>query len=244
MKVSIITAAYNCGPYLKACLESVRSQKFDDYEHLILNDHSTDNGPKILKRYAAKDKHIRLIKPPQRLKCGSAYSRLGEEASGDIVGVLDADDALASKAILRLVRLYDKYPGVDYIWSQFWLCDDKLHKLKRGFSSHPGKRSLLEAGIAGKHCFSHWRTFRRKLLEKGKVFPLGLKSAVDKYMGYFLEELGVGGFADLTLYKYRQRIGGLSFTGRKNWKIMKREFAERRKERNIKVYPIKRLELK
>jgi len=140
--ISLITASYNCGKFLPACIKSVRSQKFNDYEHLILNDHSTDNTRKILKKAVGSDRHIRVINPPKRLKCGAAYHLLSKEARGDIVCVLDADDALASKAIIQLVKLYAKYPEIDYIWTQFWLCDKNLRKLKRGFSHSPGKLSL------------------------------------------------------------------------------------------------------
>jgi len=239
IRISIISASYNCGKYLDTCIKSVRKQGFEDYEHLILNDHSTDKTKKILKRHSSVDSHIRVLNPEKRLKCGSAYNYLSKHVQGDIVGVLDADDALTKKSLIQLLRLYDKYPDVDYIWTQFWLCDAKLHKIKRGFSSHPGKMSLLQAGIKGKHCFSHWRTFRRTILDKGDIFPIGLKSAVDKYMGYSLEEKGIGGFVNVPMYKYRQRLGGLSYTGRKNWKIMKKQFSENRN----KSYPIKKLEI-
>lgn len=240
--MTIITASYNCGRYLDTCINSVRKQSFIDYEHLILDDHSTDKTRRILKKHS-KDPHVRILNPPKRLKCGSAYNYLSKNVKGDIVGVLDADDALTSKSIIQLIRLYDKYPDVDYIWTQFWLCDAQLRKIKRGFSSFPKKMGLLEAGIRGKHCFSHWRTFRKRILDKGDIFPIGLKSAVDKYMGYSMEEKGIGGFIDIPMYKYRQRVGGLSYTGRKNWKIMKKQFSERRVEGIAKAYPIKKLEM-
>ncbi len=240
MKVSIITASYNCGKYLKACISSVQAQKYDNYEHVILNDCSTDNSAKILRKYAKKDSHIKVITPKKRLKCGSAYAELCNHISGDIVGVLDSDDALAAKAIKTLVGLYTKNPDIGYIWTQFWLCDQRLNKLRKGFSSCP-PNGLLEAGMRGKHCFSHWRTFRRNILEKGPIFKKGLKSAVDKYMGYAMEELAPGAFTPHVLYKYRQRVGGLSYTGRKNWKRMKVEFSKKREDKSICVFPIRKV---
>lgn len=241
MRVSVITANYNCGKYLKECIASVRSQKYRDYEHLILNDCSRDGSDKILRRAANRDNHLKVINVGKRLYCGSAYLELCKHVTGDIVGVLDADDALASKAIKNLVSLYHNNPSVGYIWTQFWLCDANLKKIKKGFSSHPGAQSLLEAGRRGRHCFSHWRTFRRSVLERGDIFPAGLKSAVDKYMGYALEELAVGGFTKQVLYKYRQRAGGLSYTGRKNWKKMKITFFEKRANERTTVFPVKQL---
>ena len=238
VNISIITASYNCCRYLPDCIKSVQAQQFDDYEHLILNDCSTDKSKKILNKLASKDRHIRIIHADKRSKCGSSYFRLSHEAKGDIIGVLDADDALAPKSMRTLLDYYDKYPDIDFIWTQFWLCDANLHKIKRGFSSHPGDYSLLESGMKGKHNFSHWRTFRKRVLDKGDIFPVGLSAAVDKYMGYSLEELGKGAFLNIPLYYYRQRVGGLSFTGRKIWKSMKKDFSDRRAKNNVSPFPI------
>lgn len=239
MKVSIITANYNCGKYLPDCIKSVRSQDYKNIEHIILDDRSKDNSKEVLRKLSSNK--TKCIFSDVRLKCGSAYQRLSHEVDGDIVCVLDADDIIVKGAVSTLVKLYESYPGIEYIWTQFWLCDSKLNKIRRGFSSHPGNDSLLSAGLKGRHCYSHWRTFRRSILEKGEIFPSGLKSAVDKYMGYSLEELGIGGFSNIALYKYRQRVGGLSFTGRKNWAKMKEQFVKKRSEQSIKPFPIENL---
>jgi glycosyltransferase involved in cell wall biosynthesis len=243
-KISIITACFNCRQYISNCIKSVQEQKFKNYEHLILDDKSRDNSLEIIKKYAKKDKRIRIIKAESRLRCGSAYQKLSHEAKGEIVCVLDSDDALTSKSMDTIYQAYKKYPDIQYMWTQFHLCDFGLRKLKKGFSHLPPPgMSLLDAGMNGKHCFSHWRTFRRSILGRGDIFKDGLKFAVDKYMGYAMEELGKGGFLDIALYKYRQRIGGLSFRGRKQWKIMKREFSKKRKESNISPYPIAEVKL-
>lgn len=251
-QISIITACRCCQSYLGECLESVREQGFDDYEHVIIDDCSTDKSYKILRRQAKNDSHIKLFKAKKRLRCGSAYAYVADKAKGDIFAVLDSDDALAGNAIKNILSLYKRNPEVKYIWTQHWMCDDRLRKIKKngktrmGVSRHPGKQSMLDAGHKKKHCFSHWRTFKRELWEKSKekgdiLFKEGLKSAVDKYLAYALEELGVGGFADWPMYKYRQRLGGLSFTGRRNWERMKRKFSVKREEQNITALPIKKL---
>ena len=113
---------------------------------------------------------------------------------------------------------------------------------RRGFSCHPGKYgSLLDMGIAGKHGFSHWRTFSNRCLRPDKLFKDGLKCAVDKYMGYRLEENGIGMFVDKICYKYRQRLSysiSTSEPTRKVWKQIIKEASNRRKNNNIKIFPI------
>ena len=255
MKISVITACYCCAPYLTDCIDSVHNQGYADYEHIIVDDNSIDGSYRMLKKFARRDDHLRIFKSDRHLHCGGAYSYAASQATGDIIAVLDSDDALVKNAMRNLVFLYKKYPDVQYMWTQYWLCDSGLRIARgrsgrrRGVSRHPGSISLLEAGVKGKHCFSHWRTFRRELLKKSEeqskeIFRKGLKSAVDKYMGYTLEELGVGGFVNYPMYKYRQRRGGLSFTGRKNWEKMKRKFTKRRTKHDTKPFKITELSIK
>ena len=47
-KISIVTISYNQGPFLKECLSSVASQNFDNYEHIVVDDGSTDDSREII----------------------------------------------------------------------------------------------------------------------------------------------------------------------------------------------------
>ena len=60
-KVSLIVPAYNVGPYLVECMESITRQTLQDIEIICINDGSTDGTLGILKRYAEKDPRIILI---------------------------------------------------------------------------------------------------------------------------------------------------------------------------------------
>ena len=50
--VSILTTVYNRANFLGECIESVQQSKFKDYEHIIVDDGSTDDSVAIAKRYA------------------------------------------------------------------------------------------------------------------------------------------------------------------------------------------------
>lgn len=243
-KASILCASYNTDRYIKAAIKSVMTQTHVDWEMIIVDDHSKDKTYEIAKRFAKKCPKIKVFRNDKKMGCGSSYHVALSHATGDVCCVLDSDDALShSKSLAKLLIRYENNPQIDYIWTQFYLCDDKLRILKKGFSRHPGRISLLEHGMKGKHSFSHWRTFRTHLRDKSDtIFKEGLRAAVDKWMGYTLEELGRGGFLPKVLYKYRQRVGGLSFRGRKYWKMMKKEFLAKREKNNIKPFPIKVLE--
>lgn len=91
MKVSIIVPVYNVENYLDKCLNSLVNQTLKDIEIIIVNDGSTDNSEKIIKKYTKKYQNIKYIKKNNE---GVSEARnVGlEQATGEYIGFLDSDD--------------------------------------------------------------------------------------------------------------------------------------------------------
>lgn len=235
MKVTILTGCHNCGKYISTCIQSVLNQTYSNWEMIIHDDLSKDNSVDIINKFVKKDKRIKLIRGKKQIFCGAVYNSLVQNATGDICGIIDGDDAILPHAMKELVSIYEKTQA-DYIWTQFWICDkDKLKKQKIGFSCAPPEgQSLLDV----KQSFSHWRTFKTYLRDKTMIFSPEYKRAVDKWMGYALEEVGRGVFYNKPLYLYRNRMCGTSDFARKQWKNIRRKFSAKRQEKNIIPLPI------
>lgn len=90
MKFSIIIPVYNSEKYLNRCIESVLKQTYNNFEIIIINDGSTDNSKKFLKKYEP-NKKIKIITQANH---GVSYSRnIGiKESTGDYILFLDSDD--------------------------------------------------------------------------------------------------------------------------------------------------------
>lgn len=242
-KFSILTACHNDRFFLQSLIKSVLSQDSNDWEWIIIDDYSSDGSWEILK--SIKHKHVKVIRNDKQLYCSSSYARALQESSGDFCGVLDADDALVPDAVKTILKRYNDHSGLAYIYTQHAWCNIKLRRQKRGLSSAPPKGlSIVEAAMKRKHCFSHWRTFRRAAVENADfLFPSGLQVAVDKHMGFALEELGVGAFFPRELYLYRYYKGNMSLTKAgaqyQTWQSLANQYAQRRLEQGIKPFPIK-----
>ena len=89
--VSIIVPVYNTEPYLVRCLDSLLAQSCDLYEIICIDDGSTDGSLKILQKYAAKHKNIRLI-TQSNSGVSSARNAGIEAAKGKYVMFVDSDD--------------------------------------------------------------------------------------------------------------------------------------------------------
>ena len=90
---SVIIPVYNAQKYLEACLASILSQSFCDFEIIVVNDGSTDNSENILNDYASKDKRIRVL---HKLNQGPLLARVDaiNLADSEYCVFVDSDDCL------------------------------------------------------------------------------------------------------------------------------------------------------
>ena len=103
MKISIITITYNSAKTLQRALESVRSQKYDEIEHIIVDGASTDGTVEIIKAYAEKKPSAGRQKPLEvhwvSEPDNGIYNALNKGirmATGDVIGFLHSDDVFKS----------------------------------------------------------------------------------------------------------------------------------------------------
>lgn len=89
--ITIIIPVYNKEAYLPRCLDSVLAQSVKDLEILLVDDGSTDGSAGVCDSYAQKDSRIRVIR---RENGGASAARNTgiEEAKGEYIGFVDADD--------------------------------------------------------------------------------------------------------------------------------------------------------
>lgn len=109
-RVSVITIFLDAAPFLQQTIDSVLGQTFDDVEHLLVDDGSSDGSTDVAKAAAATHPdRIRYLEHPGHRNHGMSRSRnLGlRSARGELVACLDADDIWEPCALERQVRLLD-----------------------------------------------------------------------------------------------------------------------------------------
>lgn len=93
-KVSVIIPVYNAEKYLRQCISSIANQTMKDIEILAINDGSTDNSLNILDELSQKYKGKLKIFDKENGGVGSARNIGIENANGEFVKFVDADDYL------------------------------------------------------------------------------------------------------------------------------------------------------
>lgn len=111
--LSFIIPMYNCGEYISRCIDSLLGQGLEDneYEIIVVNDGSTDNGHDIVAKYAQQHPNITLIDQNNQ-GVGAARNTGMEYATGEYIAFVDADDMYASGATVGIFSRLDSIPDI------------------------------------------------------------------------------------------------------------------------------------
>jgi glycosyltransferase len=113
MKISVITATWNCVETVSDCLASVAGQSFAECEHILIDGGSTDGTLAVLE--AQRAALAVLVSEPD----GGIYDALNKGiawASGDEVGLLHADDFYADREVLARIAGAFADPAVEAVY--------------------------------------------------------------------------------------------------------------------------------
>lgn len=98
-RFSVIVAVHDVEGYVRACLDSVVDQSFDDFELIAVDDASTDRSGEIIDEVAASDPRVMPIHLDENVGLGLARNAGLEVATGEYVVFVDGDDWLNSEAL-------------------------------------------------------------------------------------------------------------------------------------------------
>ena len=113
--VSIITPLFNKEKYILSTINSVISQSYNNWEYIIVDDHSTDASYKIASDNSITDNRILLVKRTGSSKGTQVCRNEGMDKSrGEYLVFLDADDCLAHDCIKSRVNYLQNNPELDF----------------------------------------------------------------------------------------------------------------------------------
>lgn len=90
--VSIITPLYNASEFILQNCKSVQSQTYSNWEHIIVDDASTDTSLSIVEEIAKEEPRIRLFKVEKNRGAAFCRNLATEKAKGMFIAFLDSDD--------------------------------------------------------------------------------------------------------------------------------------------------------
>ena len=176
MKISIITVAYNAEATIAEAVASVVSQRQDGFEleYIIVDGASTDETLAALEPHSDGIAHI-ISEPDRGLY--DAMNKGVAAATGDFIGILNADDIYAHNGVLAAVAARLEETGADALYGDldYVAADGSGRVVRRWRSGEMGPRSFLRGWMPPHPTFF----LAKSVYAEHGVYSLDLRSAAD-----------------------------------------------------------------
>ena len=143
IKISVIIPVYNAGESIKECIESIQKQTLNAMEIICVDDGSTDDSLQILKDMRKADGRICILEQ-QNQGAGKARNLALQNATGEFVCFVDADDTLIDKSALEQLYMAALEQGVMVCGGQMYQEENGEIKYKNIYGN------LYQEGEGGK----------------------------------------------------------------------------------------------
>lgn len=195
MKISVIMSAYNAQNTIRRAIRSVLNQTHKDVELIVVNDCSTDDTEKIIKKY--KDNRIVYIKHDVNLGAGCARNTGIKHATGDYIAFLDSDDYY-NKEYLQTMADGTEDGKFDIVSSGYIAIEGKHKKTKKPTArkvygnnyvkDDSGTIHFLNVQLIKRSLFDNVEYCKRRFIEDSSTFVKLLYYAKNRnvlnYAGY------------------------------------------------------------
>lgn len=182
-RISVVIPLYNKELHIARAIDSVLSQSFQDFEIVVIDDGSQDQGADVVSAYG--DSRIRVYRQPNA-GVSAARNRGVELAECNVIAFLDADDAYYPGFLESVLRMRSEYPG-STAYAMNYDVIEPGRKTMPGVSGvkqqHlllvPGNFFRLATAIRGTPVFSSSVAVDKKVFQLIGGFPVGIKLGED-----------------------------------------------------------------
>ena len=212
MKLSMITICFNGESVIEKTILSVLNQSEPVYEYVLIDGGSTDRSYEIIKSYEQKfvEKGIRYVHISEKDKgISDAFNKGIQRATGELVGIINADDEMMPDTCKILSAYVKKHPADVYYGDCFWI-DSKNHL---EYVSKPKSHDLSR--LLYYMILIHPSTFVKKsAYDECGVFDITYRYCMDKELLYRMYKAGKKfQYVEAVLTKFK--AGGVSDTNAK-----------------------------
>lgn len=134
--ISIVTPVYNSEKYLAANIASVQAQTYSNWEHILVDDCSTDESEALIHSLQKKDARIKYFKLPQNGGAGIARNKAIELSKGKYIAFLDSDDLWHPEKLEKQVHFMQNN-RYHFTFTDYDMIDDSGQALSKYVTCKP-----------------------------------------------------------------------------------------------------------
>ena len=204
-KFSIIIPVYNIEKYIDETINSILSQKYTDFELIVIDDGSKDNSGKICDKYK-KDAKVKIVHQ-QNAGVSAARNKGLELATGDYILFVDGDDYLEKNALSTISENLNDNDMVIYSFREKYIKKSYQKKVTENIKKENNYEVIKKvlSNQYGGYIFN--KVFKKSIIDKRKIrFDRNIHMCED--MVFVLEYLQFSKdiiFIPDMLYNYRMR---------------------------------------
>jgi glycosyltransferase involved in cell wall biosynthesis len=174
-KVTILMPVYNGEKYVKEAIKSILDQTYQDFEFLIINDGSTDQSLRIIKKF--DDQRIRVMENEHNMGLIASLNKGIENSRGEYIARMDGDDVSLPQRLEIQVAYMDKHPEIGIAGSFVKIKNNGIEYAGRYFR----ESEEIKANLLFNTAFAHPSVIiRKELLSKNNLkFDENFKHAED-----------------------------------------------------------------
>jgi glycosyltransferase involved in cell wall biosynthesis len=105
-KISIVTVVFNGVQYIEQTIKSVISQNYNNIEYIIIDGGSNDGTQEIIKKY---ESDLAYWVSEKDSGIYNAMNKGWKKATGDVIGILNADDYYLDGTLFKIAQMFDKF---------------------------------------------------------------------------------------------------------------------------------------
>lgn len=216
MKFSIVIPVYNVEDYIAKCLDSLKSQTYDNFEVIIVNDGTKDNSVEVIKKYL-KDKRFNLYEK-ENGGLSSARNYGLKYVKGDYLLFIDSDDYIECDLLEHLnnILIKKEYDLIKYKINVVSVDGDILNKENGDIEGEASLKDILSyeySEPAWAYCY------KASFFKKNKfLYPLGRIHEDFGLTPYILVKASNIYITNYYGYNYVQRSGSIVNGAEKNVK--------------------------
>jgi glycosyltransferase involved in cell wall biosynthesis len=197
----VITPAYNASSVIAEAIRSVQAQTVPDWEFIVVDDGSTDDTAKVVEALAGTDSRIRLIKFRQNQGVSKARNVAMEQATGEFLAFLDADDDAKPRRLEAQDTAFRSDPGLGALGTAVEI----FGSASGSFAPAPRPVEVAVRTMFGSEFITSSVTMRRRVQrEVGIWFAEGSDTAEDwEFFSRVMRFARMGNLTE-TLARYRR----------------------------------------
>lgn len=229
MKYSIITCTLNSDQFLEKNINSVKSQKYEDYEHIFIDGFSNDDTTEIIKKYQSEYPNKVFLHQIKPNGISNAMNLGIKMATGDFLIHLHSDDNFYNENVLNNVSIFLGKNEIEWVYGKINVIDENANNVgmfpTRAILQNKSQSFITRYLLKFYNYIPHQAVFIKKsVFETLGYFDESLTSEMDFDLWLRICKKTQWSFLDVIVSNYMIRAGAQSSNKLKKEENLKNKY--------------------